>query len=325
MNSVSNHHNTFALLALVTTVAMGTFAASVQAQPSLTGSNRSGFGGNRDEISTGNADPVSVAARDQMVDIAIVLATDVSGSMDEETERAWQRVGYAAAFRNPEIIQAVIGGEHGRIAVAYAEWGSYGHFDVLLPWRIIDGSESAIAFANELERTALFENHDAFRQQTSIVGAIKHSTDLLLGLPWEAERLVINVSGDGANNNPSPLRKGVPTLSEARQRSLGDGITINALPVDGGGGEPFLAMDSDGTSYETDIVSYYREQVIGGPGSFLITAEGWEAFPEAIRLKLWREIIVARAGHGAVRRPVRIASALRGTRGRTDRIGHAGD
>ncbi len=205
------------------------------------------------------------------VDLALVLAVDISGSMDPE-EQALQREGFVEAFRSPLIHEAIRDGSLGRIAVVYLEWAGTPSQQVAVPWTIIEGAEGAIAFADQLARSRIWR-----APRTSLSGAIDRSVKLLEESRVEPVRRVIDISGDGANN------QGRPVL-EAREEALAKGITINGLP---------LMLKRPNSIDSENLDTYYRDCVIGGPGSFMIPIRERQQFAEAIRTKLIREI----AGH----------------------------
>jgi hypothetical protein len=205
------------------------------------------------------------------VDLALVLAVDISGSMDPE-EQALQREGFVEAFRSLLIHDAIRDGSHGRIAVVYLEWAGTPSQQVTVHWSVIKGPEGAIAFADRLTRSRIWR-----APRTSLSGAIDTSVRLLDESRVEPVRRVIDISGDGANN------QGRPVL-EAREAALAKGITINGLP---------LMLKRPNSFDSEDLDTYYRDCVIGGPGSFMIPIRERQQFAEAIRTKLIREI----AGH----------------------------
>lgn len=211
------------------------------------------------------------------VDVELVLAVDVSRSMDMDEQRL-QRAGYVAAFRDPAVQAAIAGGIHGRIAVTYVEWAGTGLNTIVVPWSIITGEADANAFADRLAVPT-----PSRIRRTSISGAIalgqfELETNEAVGL-----RRVIDISGDGPNNEGAPV-------TVARDAAVARGITINGLPL-------ILKPPSAWGIEELDI--YYEDCVIGGPGAFLITVRDPENFTEAIRRKLILEI----AGVGPADRP----------------------
>ncbi len=212
---------------------------------------------------------------DEPVDLELVLAVDVSRSIDEG-EATLQRGGYIRAFREPEVIRAIQHGILGRIAVTYVEWAGVGHWRRRAEWTLIDGPESAGAFLAKLE-----ENPPTVALRTSISGAIEFGLRQFGDNGFEGTRRTIDVSGDGPNND------GV-LVTTARDLAVAAGVTINGLPI----------MDAGGGAYSwyniPDLDLYYENCVIGGPGAFIVTADGFANFAEAVRRKLILEI----AGRG---------------------------
>ena len=197
------------------------------------------------------------------VDLLLVLAVDTSGSVNQERFDL-QRQGYAEAFRNPRLVQAIRSTLSGSIAACLMQWtGPVLQIDAV-PWRRIHDAASAEAFAAAIAEAP----RHLYGGGTSVSGAITHAAELIAGAPFAAQRRVIDVSGDGANN------RGIPA-AEARDAALSAGITINGMPI---------------ISLEPDLASYYRDNVIGGPGGFLIVAEDYRQFGAAILRKLIREI-----------------------------------
>lgn len=222
------------------------------------------------------------------VDLELVLALDVSRSMDDE-ELELQRQGYAGAFVHQAVVEAIRSGPHGRIAVTMVEWAGANYQKVIVPWTIVDGSDSAEAFSHAILSTTKFSFN-----WTSISGAIDFSKLLFGANGLRGTRRVIDISGDGVNNHGRPA--GV-----ARDEALALGITINGLVIINdrpapGGWRPFNQQPLD---------QHYRENVIGGPGAFVMVAEDFDSFAFAVRNKLIREIsgidgpvvVIARAPH----------------------------
>ena len=205
------------------------------------------------------------------VDLELVLAVDVSRSMDFE-EQKLQRAGYVEAFRHPEVIAAIGRGLTGRIAVTYLEWAGVGLQYHRVGWTLIDGAESAHAFADELAAAPI-----ARERRTSISSGLITAAGLLAASPFSAVREVIDVSGDGPNN------EGLPVL-QAREVVLKRGATINGLPI--------MVRPGGGFYNVHDLDVYYENCVIGGPAAFLLTVESADRFATAIRRKLVLEIAV---------------------------------
>lgn len=158
------------------------------------------------------------ALQGEPVDVALVLAVDVSHSIGEDEARL-QREGYRAAVADPGVVEAVRGGMMGAIGLAYVEWAGAGHQRLVLPWTRIASRADADAWAGALALAPL-----ASLSQTSISGGIDFSRRALAAGPFEAARRVIDVSGDGANNSGPPA-------GQARDRAVAEGITVNGLPI----------------------------------------------------------------------------------------------
>jgi hypothetical protein len=204
------------------------------------------------------------------VDVELVLAVDVSYSMDMD-ELAIQREGYAQAIVSKEFLQALKSGPNGKISVTYFEWAASSDQKIIIPWRVIEGPESADAVANEIMRTPIRR-----ASRTSISGAINFAMPLFDENPHRGLRRVIDISGDGPNNNGTPV-------VAARDAAVEKGVVINGLPIMVK--EPsYSTMDIDNLDF------YYEDCVIGGPGSFVVTIKDREKFKEAIRTKLLLEV-----------------------------------
>jgi hypothetical protein len=211
------------------------------------------------------------AAEDVPVDLELVLAVDVSWSMDTD-EQELQRAGYAAAFRDAQVLEAIAGGGYGRIAVAYVEWAGAPSQRVVVPWTLVDGAESAEGFARALEAVRIGR-----LRRTSISGALAFSYPLFEGNGYEGVRRVVDVSGDGANNQGAPVEI-------ARDLLVSDGITINGLPIMIKPGDPggFMSI--------ANLDVYYEDCVIGGPSAFIVPVTDASLFAVAIRRKMILEI-----------------------------------
>jgi hypothetical protein len=208
------------------------------------------------------------ARAETQVDIALVLAVDVSLSIDSE-EFALQRAGYAAAFRNPRVIDAIAGGSRGAMAVTYVQWSGAAEQQQIIGWRIVSDAASAAAFSDELAAAERLVASGS----TSLSGAIGVSAKLLRQSPAAtATRRVIDISGDGYNNSGR-----LPIY--ARDEAVAEGITINGLAILKN--EPLL----DG---------YYERNIMGGQGAFVVTANDFGDFAEAILAKLVREVAAVR-------------------------------
>jgi hypothetical protein len=209
-------------------------------------------------------------ARAVTVDVQLVLAVDISYSMDPD-ELALQRQGYIEALTSPEFLQAVRQGINGRVALLYFEWAGVEIQHIVVPWRMIDGPESADAFASEIARAPQRRG-----SRTSISGALAFAMPLFEGGGFKGLRRIIDVSGDGVNNNGPPV-----TL--VRDEVLAKGITINGLPI-------MLKRPHPGRLDIDNLDIYYEDCVIGGPGAFVVPIRAREEFKAAIRTKLVLEI-----------------------------------
>ncbi|MEA2905895.1 MAG: hypothetical protein QOG83_459 [Alphaproteobacteria bacterium] len=207
------------------------------------------------------------------VDTELVIAVDVSNSMDPE-EQELQREGYITGLTSREFMSALRGGMHGKVAVTYFEWAGLYDQRIVMPWRLIDGPEAADAVASEIARAP-------YRRapRTSIYGALQFAKPLFEASGYGGIRRVIDVSGDGSNNMGPPV-----TLM--RDDVLAAGITINGLPImlKRPFGYGMYAQQAE----NLDI--YYEDCVIGGPGSFVIPIKERDQFKEATRHKLVLEI-----------------------------------
>ena len=209
-------------------------------------------------------------AAEEPVDVLLVLAVDVSRSVDEDEARL-QREGYRNAVSDPLVVEAIRGGMIGAIGVAYVEWAGAEYQRLVLPWTRIASPADAFTWASRLD-----EAPRASLSWTSISGALDHSQRVLAEAPFEATRRVIDVSGDGVNNSGGPVEA-------ARDRLVADGVTINGLPI-------MNDRPTFGRLPPVPLDEYFRESVVGGPGAFVIPAEDFQAFGHAVKRKLIREI-----------------------------------
>jgi hypothetical protein len=204
------------------------------------------------------------------VDVELVLAVDVSYSMDMD-ELAVQREGYAQAIVSKEFLQALKALPNGKIAVTYFEWAASNDQKIIIPWRIIDGPETADAVADEILKAPIRR-----ASRTSISGAIHFAMPLFENNPYPGLRRVIDISGDGPNNN------GVP-VTPVRDEAVSKGIIINGLPI-------MVKEPSYSTMDIENLDWYYEDCVIGGSGSFVVAIKDRDKFKEAIRTKLLLEV-----------------------------------
>ena len=206
-------------------------------------------------------------AQGNEVDVELVLSVDVSRPMDRD-EAEVARGGYVAAFRDPEVIAAILKGSVRRIAVTYVEFAQPGFQTVVVPWTMIDSQQSAYAFADLLSRAPL-----QFQGATSISDDLMRAASLFDGSGFSSYKLTIDVSGNGPNNSGMPV-------TQARDAVVGKGITINGLPIDLGPREAVLS----------NLTDYYKQCVIGGIGAFNVSVTTTRELPGAIRRKLIAEI-----------------------------------
>jgi len=196
-------------------------------------------------------------------DILLVLAVDASGSVNQ-TRFELQRRGYADAFRNPRVLSAIRGLTTQSIAVTVVQWTGPALHVQAVPWTLIKDEASANAFADAIEAAP----RQLFGGGTSISGAIDYAMLLFPTAPYTGFKRVIDISGDGANNRGRSVR-------EARDEAVRQGVVINGLPI---------------VSLEYDLDKYYFDNVIGGPGSFMVPADSYENFAQAVMRKLILEI-----------------------------------
>jgi hypothetical protein len=202
--------------------------------------------------------------------VLLVLAVDVSRSVDEDEARL-QREGYRNAVSDPQVVEAIRGGMIGAIGLAYVEWAGAEYQRLVLPWMRIGGQGDATAWAEKLA-----EAPRASLSWTSISGALDFSRTVLAQAPFDATRQVIDVSGDGVNNSGGPVET-------ARDRLVAEGVTINGLPI-------VNDRPTFGRMPPIPLDDYFRESVIGGAGAFVIVAEDFASFGNAVKRKLIREI-----------------------------------
>ncbi|TKT80056.1 DUF1194 domain-containing protein [Aquamicrobium sp. LC103] len=213
------------------------------------------------------------AAEAEQVDVELILAVDVSLSMSPD-ELAIQRDGYAAALTHEVVLRAIQDGVHGKIALTYVEWAGATVQHVVVPWTVIATLEDAKAVA---EKLTIHPPNSARR--TSISGALQFAGDLFAESGHRGLKRVVDISGDGPNNQGSPV-------AEARDALVRQGITVNGLPL----------MTTGGFTSAYDVPNldlYYSNCVIGGPGAFMIPVNDWAQFPEAVRRKLVLELVDA--------------------------------
>jgi hypothetical protein len=221
--------------------------------------------------------PAAAALAAEQVDLLLVLAADVSRSVDNGKFQL-QREGYAAAVSDPHVLDAIKSGRTGRIALTYVEWSGVGSQRVVIDWTAVGDAESAKGFGDRL-----LEAPRSFADRTSISGAIEFAMSHLAHAPYESARRTIDVSGDGTNNSGRDV-----TL--ARDEALAQGVTINGLVILS---ETPLAWNPDHTNPPGGLDNYYRNYVIGGPGAFVLAAQNFNSFGEAIVKKMIAEVAQA--------------------------------
>jgi hypothetical protein len=215
-----------------------------------------------------------LASAAEAVDLLLVFAADVSRSIDQEKFQL-QRDGYAAAITNPRVLDAVRSGPHHRIAVCFVEWSGIGAQKLLIDWTVIQDAKSAQQFAAQLA-----EAPRSFADRTSISGAIDFAMAQLERSPFEAGRRTIDVSGDGTNNAGRDVKI-------ARDEVLAKGVTINGLVILS---EHPLSWNAEHTNPPGGLDRYYQDNVMGGPGAFVMVAQNFNSFGQAIMNKMIAEI-----------------------------------
>jgi Protein of unknown function (DUF1194) len=233
-------------------------------------------------IATSGVAPVRAA---EPVDLLLVLAADVSRSVDSQKFQL-QRDGYAAALTNARVLDAIRAGRHGRIGVLFLEWSGLGNQKVVIDWTMIDGTKAAQAFGDRL-----LESPRSFADRTSISGGIDAAVAQFPVAPFSAERRTIDVSGDGTNNAGRDV-------GQARDEALALGITINGLVILS---ETPLPWNPEHTNPPGGLAKYYRDNVTGGPGSFVLEAKDFNSFGQAIIKKMIAEIADAQTAAPFVR------------------------
>jgi hypothetical protein len=215
------------------------------------------------------AGQLTPATAQTATDLQLVLAVDASGSVSHQRFELQKR-GYAAAFRHPQVLQAILSGLNQSIAVTMFQWTGPALQVITVKWALINDVGSIRAFSDAVEQVP----RQLFGGGTSISGAIDTGVALLSDSPYRAARRIIDVSGDGPNNRGR-------SVTQARDEAVAAGIGINGLPI--------LALDPT-------LDQYYEDNVIGGPGAFVVAAKDYETFAEAILKKLITEIAVVRPG-----------------------------
>ncbi|WP_300540992.1 DUF1194 domain-containing protein [Maricaulis sp.] len=216
--------------------------------------------------------PVEYAADGrERVDLELVLAVDVSSSIDEVEARR-QREGHVAALADPDVIAAIQSGGYGRIAVMYLEWADADFQRVVAPWTVIETQADARAFAAALAIAPFVSG-----RRTAIGAAIDNAVSLIDTNRFDGVRQVVDLSGDGPQNAG-------PSLAAARSRAESRLITVNGLPIDNSRQHPFRP------SVSIDVSAYFENQVIAGPGAFISPTNLHDDFVDALKRKLIIEI-----------------------------------
>jgi len=216
----------------------------------------------------------SAARAVEEVDLLLVLSSDVSRSVDAAKFKL-QRDGYAAAIVNPRIIQAIHSGALGKIGVSFVEWSGIGAQKIVIDWTIIHDEATAKDFSAQI-----IEAPRAFADRTSISGGIDFAMAQLARAPFQSNRRTIDVSGDGTNNSGRDV-------ADARDEAVAKGVTVNGLVILS---ERPMSWNADHTNPPGGLENYYRNNVIGGPGAFVMVAENFSSFGQAILNKLIAEI-----------------------------------
>jgi hypothetical protein len=222
--------------------------------------------------------PVTVPAAEQ-VDLLLILATDVSRSVDSAKFQL-QREGYAAAISDPRVLDAIRSGRNSRIGLTFVEWSGVGAQRVVIDWATISDAESAKGFGDRL-----LEAPRSFADRTSISGAIEFAMGQFARAPYDAPRRTVDISGDGTNNAGRDV-------ASVRDEALAKGITINGLVILS---DTPLAWNPDHTNPPGGLDNYYRNNVVGGPGAFVQVAQDFNSFGQAIVKKMIAEVAQAHA------------------------------
>jgi hypothetical protein len=214
------------------------------------------------------------AAKAETADLLLVLSADVSRSVDHQKFQL-QREGYAAAMADPRVLEAIRSGPHGKIAVSFVEWSGFGAQKVVIDWTAISDEASARIFGDRVR-----EAPRSFADRTSISGGIDFAVQQIERSTYDASRRVIDVSGDGTNNAGRDVEL-------ARNDAIAKGIVINGLVILS---ERPIPWNPEHTNPPGGLAQYYKDRVVGGPGSFVMVAEDFRSFGRALINKLVAEI-----------------------------------
>ena len=221
----------------------------------------------------------AVPSRAENVDMLLVLAADVSRSIDD-VEFNLQRKGYAGAIGDPRVLRAIVGGRNHAIAVCFIEWSGATDQNVVVDWTVVRDEEGAGSVA-----ATILNAPRSFLGRTSISAAIDFAMERIAAAPMLADKKIVDISGDGTNNSGR-------AVTEARDQAVAAGVTINGLAIINTQANPGYAFH---TQPPGGLPKYYEENVIGGPGAFLLKIDNFESFAEAITRKLVTEIARASA------------------------------
>ncbi len=217
------------------------------------------------------------ATAEERVDIALVLAVDVSSSI-QTSERHFQREAYAQALRDPRVAQMALGGRSGRVAIAYMEWSGKRYQRVHLPMRILSSPADMNAFAEDILAIEDSPNDPMFVQPTAVGDALLAAESAMSELAVPARDYIIDISGDGVLNDGLAIHA-------AREQVLSLGLTVNGLPIEVSSD----ASTSPATSFD-NVARFYMDCVIGGPGAFHLVARGFGDVRETLIMKLMLEM-----------------------------------
>jgi hypothetical protein len=220
---------------------------------------------------------MAVAQAAERVDLLLAFAVDVSRSIDAAKFKL-QRDGYVAAINSPRVIDAIRSGSTGRIAVSFIEWSGETSQKLVIDWTMINSAESARRFSD-----GIVEAPRSFADRTSISAGIDFAVQQLERAPFETARRAIDVSGDGTNNSGRDV-------TSARDQALAKGITINGLVILSAAP---LAWNAEHTNPPGGLEEYYKRNVVGGPGAFVMVAQDFESFGQAMINKLIGEVALA--------------------------------
>jgi hypothetical protein len=220
---------------------------------------------------------MAAARAAERVDLLLAFAVDVSRSIDAAKFKL-QRDGYVAAINSPRVIDAIRSGRTGRIAVCFIEWSGETSQKLVIDWTMIDGAEAARRFSD-----GIVEAPRSFADRTSISAGIDFAVQQLERAPFETARRAIDVSGDGTNNSGRDV-------VTARDQALAKGITINGLVILS---TAPLAWNAEHTNPPGGLEEYYKRNVVGGPGAFVMVAQDFESFGQAMINKLIGEVALA--------------------------------